>query len=225
MKPHLPKATLVPFLIVVFAGPTLPQELITAEELFSKGLELAVKSRDYKKALPYLEETVKKNPRHTEAWSYVGYCYGQLGEYKKAVEAYKKVTEIQPASAQALSNLGLAYFKLGLTQEAIRASKQAIRIKPDLAEAHHNLGMAYSKLGRYREAVQASKQAVRFKPNYAEAHCILGVSYLLLGNRGSALQEYQVLKDLDKDLASMLDDLLKKDENDRAKHEKQNLAQ
>src|SRR2546426_9776693 len=83
MKPHLPKATLVPFLIVVFAGPTLPQELITAEELFSKGLELAVKSRDYKKALPYLEETVKKNPRHAEAWSYVGYCYGQLGEYKK----------------------------------------------------------------------------------------------------------------------------------------------
>ena len=44
--------------------PTLPQEPITAEELFSKGLELAVKSRDYKKALPYLEETVRKNPRH-----------------------------------------------------------------------------------------------------------------------------------------------------------------
>src|SRR5207247_2972426 len=104
------------------------------------------------------------------------------------------------------------------TQEAIRTSKQAIRIKPDLAEAHHNLGMAYSKLGLYQEAVEASKQAVRFKPNYAEAHCILCVSYLLLGNRGSALQEYQVLKDLDEHFASMLDDLLKKDENDRAKH-------
>jgi tetratricopeptide (TPR) repeat protein len=62
----------------------------------------------------------------------------------------------------------------------------------------------YSKLRRYREAIEAYKEAIRIKPDFAEAHYNLGLTYLILGDKGSALDEYRILKDLDKDLANKL---------------------
>ena len=67
-----------------------------------------------------------------------------------------------------------------------------------------NLGVVYRRLGRYQEAVEAFKQAIRLKPDYANAHYNLGVTYFLLGDTSSALQEYNILKDLGKESANQL---------------------
>ena len=42
------------------------------------------------------------------------------------------------------------------------------------------------------------------KPDFARAHYNLGLLYFLVGNKGSALEEYGVLKTLDHDLANQL---------------------
>ncbi|HPM90890.1 MAG TPA: tetratricopeptide repeat protein, partial [Tenuifilaceae bacterium] len=54
------------------------------------------------------------------------------------------------------------------------------------------------------EAVEAFKQAIRINPDYADAHLGLGVTYFIVGNNGSALEEYRILKELDRDLANKL---------------------
>ena len=72
---------------------------------------------------------------------------------------------------------------------------------------HHKTGFAYRKLGRHHEAIGAFKQAVRANPDDADAHYLLGLSYLPvqgLGDKKSALAQYRILKDLDKDLAERL---------------------
>ena len=56
----------------------------------------------------------------------------------------------------------------------------------------------------------ACKQAIRIKPDDAEAHYNLGRAYLGVGDRGSALEEYKILKDLDKDWANKLFKLINK---------------
>jgi len=48
------------------------------------------------------------------------------------------------------------------------------------------------------------KQAVRFKPEDAGAHACLADAYLKLNDRGSALEEYKALKELDPEKADEL---------------------
>jgi tetratricopeptide (TPR) repeat protein len=71
-------------------------------------------------------------------------------------------------------------------------------------EAYLSLGSAYGQLGLYREALKAYKSAVRIKPDDARAHGGLGISYEMLNNRGEALEQYKILKTLDKEKANKL---------------------
>jgi len=183
--------------------------LDSAEGLYWTGLTL-LWAEKYEEALPYFEEAVQKDPDYADAYFQIGYCNGKLGRHDEAIEAYKQAIRIEPDDAKAHYGLGVAYDSLGRYDEAIEAFKQAIRIKPDYAEAHCGLGCAYGLLGRYREEIEACKQAIRIKPDYADAHCNLGVAYLILGDKGSALDEYKILKDLDKNLANELFNLIYK---------------
>jgi len=164
----------------------------------------------YTEAVEAYKQAIRIKPDLAEAHNNLGAAYGKLGRYTEAVEAYKQAIRIKPDYADAHCNLGAAYGNLERYTEAVEAYKQAIRIKPDYAGAHYNLGVTYDNLGRYTEAVEAYKQAIRIKPDLAEAHNNLGVTYLILGDRGSALNEYKILKDLDKDRANKLFNLIYK---------------
>ena len=94
-------------------------------------------------------------------------------------------------------------------EEEIESYKQAIRINPDYADAHANLGLAYGNLGMYKEAIEACKQAIRIKPDDAKAHFNLGLIYVF-NDRGSALEQYKILKNLDSELANKLFNLIYK---------------
>jgi len=158
----------------------------------------------YQEAIAAYKQAIRIKPDLAEAHSILGVTYHKLGRYQEAIEAYKQAIRIKPDYAEAHFNLGVTYHELTRYQEAIEAFKQAIRIKPDDAEAHSNLGVTYGSLGRHQEEIEAFKQAIRIKPDYAEAHFNLGVTYLLLEDSGSALEEYKILKDLDRDLANKL---------------------
>ena len=164
----------------------------------------------YTEALAACKEAIRIQPDFAKTHYTLGMIYGELGRYTEEVEAFKQTIRIQPDFAEAHYNLGVVYGELGRYTEAIEAYKEAIRIKPNDAEAHYNLGIAYGKLGRYTEAISAFKQAIRIQPDYAKAHYGLGIIYLILEDRGSALDQYKILKDLNKDLANQLFNLIYK---------------
>jgi|GEM_PF-7063152 len=93
-------------------------------------------------------------------------------------------------------------------EKNIDSLKQVIEIDPEDDVAYLNLGNAYYKLERYPEAIESFKQGIRIDPEVtgaALAHYSLGVLYLYINNdRGSALEQYKILKDLNKDLANKL---------------------
>ena len=70
--------------------------------------------------------------------------------------------------------------------------------------------MGYIELGRYIEAIKSYKQAIRIQPEYSKAHYGLGWVYLIIGDKGSALDQYKILKKLDNDLANRLFNLIYK---------------
>jgi tetratricopeptide (TPR) repeat protein len=158
----------------------------------------------YKDAIEANKQALRIKPGYAEAYNNLALSYSKLGMHKEAIDACERAIGIKPDFAEAHYNLGIAYDKLGMYREAIDAYKQSIRIEPDYGNAHINIGSAYGELGMYRESIEAFKQAIRIKPDDANAHYNLGVSYFMVNDRGSALEEYKILKKLDLDQGERL---------------------
>lgn len=165
----------------------------------------------YKEAIESFKQAVRIKPDYAKAYLNLGIAYAENGQHEEAIISYKNAIRIKPDYTEAHCNLGVTYARQGRRQEAIDAYKQAIRIEPDLAEAHYNLGVNYGKLGRNQDEIVAYQQAIRIKSDFAKAHYNLGVVYLQeVGNKGSALEEYKLLKTLDTELANKLWNLIYK---------------
>jgi tetratricopeptide (TPR) repeat protein len=159
-------------------------------------------------AVETCKQAVKLKPDLAEAHNNLAWSYHQEGRFSDAVESGKQAIRLQPDFAMAHYNLGNGYAGLKKYGPAADAYKQAIRLDYDYAEAHLNLGAAYNQLGRYPEAVESYQRALRLKPLMPEGHLNLGMTYLNLGDKGSAIEEYKLLKDLDKEMANRLFNLI-----------------
>jgi tetratricopeptide (TPR) repeat protein len=120
----------------------------------------------------------------------------------------EKSPENKVKDAGYYNHLGISYSKSGKIQEAIEMYKQAIRINPTSPTAYYNIGIVYSKSGKYQEAREMYKQAIKIDPDYTKAHYNLGLIYLLEEDRRSALDECEILKELDKEKANKLFSLI-----------------
>jgi len=65
-----------------------------------------------------------------------------------------------------------------------------------------SLGEAYSQMGRYEEVVESYKQAIEIDADRAQAHYRLAKTYLKMGDKDLALEEYEILKTLNEELAN-----------------------
>jgi tetratricopeptide (TPR) repeat protein len=162
----------------------------------------------YGEAVEACNQAVKIKPDLAEAHNNLAWSYHQEGRFSEAVESSKQAIRLQPDFAMAHYNQGNGYAGLKKYGQAADAYKQAIRLDYDYAEAHLNLGAAYHQMGRYPEAVESLKRALRLKPLLAEGHLNLGMTYLNMGDKGSAIEEYKTLKDLDKEMANRLFNLI-----------------
>ena len=136
-----------------------------------------------------------------------GCSYDELNMYKEAMKAYQQSVKIKPDFAEAYVNLGATYYKLGRYANAIDAYKRAIQIKPS-SSVYNKLGAIYIINGKYSIARDTFKKAIDIDPNDAVAHYNLGVAYFLNGETNAAFREYIILKDLDKERAKSLVDLI-----------------
>jgi tetratricopeptide (TPR) repeat protein len=161
-------------------------------------------SGKYKEAIESYKQVVRIDPDYADAHCNLGVAYYESGMNKEAIEAFKQVVRIDPDDAEVHYCLGVAYGESGKYKEAIESYKQVVRIDPDYADAHCNLGLAYYESGMYKEAMKSFKQVVRIDPDDAEVHFNLGLTYLQLNDRGSALEQYEILKSLESGLANEL---------------------
>ncbi len=184
-------------------------EPYNAEEHYRLGIAYAKLGR-YSEAVDAFKQAIRLKPDFAMAHLGLGLAYDDLGMYGEAIEAYKQTISLNPTLLTAHFSLGTDYGKSGMYREAMEAFKQTIRLKPDYAEAHYNLGLVFIRLDRYSEAANAFKQAIRIKPDFAMAHLVLGLVYLQSGDNGAALDEYKILKELDKDMANKLFDMIYK---------------
>ena len=113
-------------------------------------------------------------------------------------------------SAEGLYRTGVGFVFADDFEKALPYFEEAVKKEPRNAKAFFYIGFCKFALERCREAIDAYRQAIRIKPDWAWAHDALGHAYLDIGDKGSALDQYKILKNLDPDRANKLFNLIYK---------------
>jgi TolA-binding protein len=175
----------------------------TPSPIYTPSTKPSTETKHYK-----AKKKAEKDSDSAKAHFLRGCSYDELKMYKEAIKAYQQSVKIKPAFAEAYVNLGLAYYRLGKYTDTINAYKKAIQIKPNSSSLYNKLGATYIINGKYSIARDTFKKAIDIDPNDAVAHYNLGVAYFLNGETNAAFREYIILKDLDKERAKSLVDLI-----------------
>ena len=128
--------------------------------------------------------------------------------YADAVESFQKAVAVKPDSGEAYVNLGNLYYKLGKYTDAETSYEKAIRITPGIPSLNSKLGTVLILLGEYKRAIDSFNEVVKIDPKNADAYYSLGIAYFLDGNRPAAMNVYKVLKELDRNRAENLLEML-----------------
>jgi tetratricopeptide (TPR) repeat protein len=173
-------------------------------------IERYKKPIDLKKNIPPPYQPPKETEKTGDSNEYflLGCKYENSQSYREAIEAYKESLRMDPNFPDAYINLGVVYYKLGKYSDAIEAFKEAAKVEPNSLLVYRKLGTAYIIRGAYSEAVDAFRKAIDIEPNNAEAHFNLGIAYFLTGDKTAAFEEYITLRDIDKERADILRDIL-----------------
>jgi tetratricopeptide (TPR) repeat protein len=135
----------------------------------------------------------------------------------EAILAYKNAIRLYPDISDGDKMLAGAYrFLTNDCQDhddpepIIRSFKEIIiKSDPNDALAHYNLGLIYFNLSRYEEAITSLWKAIDIDPSFMDAHFLLGKSYVQLKDRNAAMNQYEILRTVDDDLAKQLMDLIR----------------
>ena len=177
-----------------------------------KNLMLRLEKYKKRKALAAPVPKSTKLPVHektdTNDYFTLACSYENSNRYHEAIEAYKQSLQMDPDRMEAYLNLGVVYYKVGKYSDAIEILKQALSVNPYVLPAYNKLGTAYIIRGAYSMAIDTFRKAAEIDPNDPTAHFNLGIAYFLSGDKSAAFEEYVTLKDIDKERADILRDII-----------------
>ncbi len=153
-------------------------------------------------------ERAKTHPQDFGAHIEVGTAYSDIGRHREAAEAFLDAVRLDSGNPEGYIYLGLAYYRSGRYMEAADAYRQATQLRPNRKDLYHKLGTVFILLGEYDKAIDTFRKVISMEPQNAAAHFHMGISYYLKGDRVGAADEYNALKELDKDRAATLHELL-----------------
>ncbi len=114
--------------------------------------EVLLNLGDSARAIPILEETIKKNPKAQFGWFKLAMIYFIKGDFEKAEEYYlNSLKTSKPEFFPTYKNLGLTYLRKGEDLNAIQMFEKALEFKED-PEINHNLAFLYTKVGNLENA-------------------------------------------------------------------------
>ena len=177
-------------------SPETPLKPHIAQALY-EAARRAESNGDYAGGARILEQVVEKDPKHKQAWNYLGWTYNKLGKYEKAEAALRTAIELNPADRAAYNNLGNALTGQKKYEEAIPQFQKQIEINPKDRWAHANLGRTYVITHQYEKAVPELETAASITPDDPAVYFNLGRAYGNLGQTEKAVKQFERSVDLE----------------------------
>ncbi len=124
--------------------------------------------KDYNKAIPYFLQSIKINPKYTEAYFNLAYSTQMQGNITDAIWYYRKSIALKPDYSRALSNLANLYYdSKGETDSAMAINKRIMKIDSTSDLPYVNIANYYLKSKDTVNAVAYMEKAVKkFPLNY-----------------------------------------------------------
>jgi Flp pilus assembly protein TadD len=159
-----------------------------AEVFFEKGL-LAIREKKLDRALDFLQEALKVDSEHAEAWMIRGNIEHSLGRPFNAMLHHNNAVAIAPNKYDAWNNRGLAFADLGLFKSAEECYRKSLELH-EAYEPRINLANMYCHEMRLEDAVMEYRAAIEDDPGNLDAHTNLGITLLGLGHWQEGFKEY-----------------------------------
>jgi Flp pilus assembly protein TadD len=181
------------FILVIFISN------LSAQTAFEKATKSA-KNGDYKRALAFYEQSLKKNPGDKSIAKLhfnIGICRYHLKQMNEAAAAFTQAIEASGGDYQkAFYALGMAQVELKNRRAAKAAFLDALKLKTDDGEAWFDLALVYLEERNLEAAETTFRNSIEYKSvAAADAHNNLGVIYMLGGNYAFAESEFKAALD------------------------------
>lgn len=165
----------------------------------------ALAENDYPRAVSYLEEVLKRDPKASSAHYPLSLAYEALGNKARAAEhlRLRGTREILPAdplmvdlegllnSAQTYETQGIRALERDEFTTAADQFRKGLVLAPDSAALHHRLGAALVGLGDKSSARREFETAVSLQPTYFLALYSLGVLHQEEGRHDEAVARFK----------------------------------
>lgn len=155
----------------------------------------ALQVKYYKFAQKFFLKAIKIDPKISQAHSYLGITYHEMGRLGGALASFEKCLTLNPSDSSAHNNIANVFKQAGQIKKAISYSKRAIAIKPEVAAYHNNLAASYMKMDQYDPAIDHYHRALSLEGGNASIHYNLAMAFQQLRKRDQAVSSFKnVLK-------------------------------
>jgi len=166
----------------------------------------------YDEALSYLNEALRRDPRHAEVHQALAQVYLALGDgemaryHAEVTRTLPKATRLpdplstrilQPAGSLAMVEMGASLMREGRLDEAEERLREAVRADPRHRGAWVRLGELLTRQGRFAEATQALQEAVRMNAADIYSRELLAEALEGQGLRQEAASQLRIVLDID----------------------------
>jgi adenylate cyclase len=185
-----------------------PTENLEAYNLYRQGRFYSDKlsEEDMKKAVPFFEQAVEKDPRFALAYAAIADNYVLAADtyispreaFSKAKQAALKAIELDDSLAEAHASLGFVHFHYDWDWAAAdKECRRAIELNPQSAQSYTIYMHYLAGIGRFDEANKFGARALELDPLSVSTHFFLGWSALFAGRNGDAIAKLSKAVELD----------------------------
>lgn len=164
--------------------------LADASLLLKKQIGLAVKKKEYARAVVLLDRLITYEPLSAQHYANRGLVNYFLQAPEKALADYNLALVIDPALDKAYSNRANLYAAQQNWAAAIADYDHAIDLNPLNTRARLNQAITFREIGEYEEALTCLDIAMFFEPTNAFLRAERGRTYHLQGDWNCAIADY-----------------------------------
>ena len=122
-------------------------------------------------------------------------------DYDRALEEIESAMAVRPEEPQLIGWHGAVLIKKNLPEKAIEYFRKASELSPSVPDYHSGLGYCLFFLDRLDEAINEFNTTLVLDPEHIDALAGLGVAYRKAGDKEKAMNVYNRLMEINRDVA------------------------